>query len=129
MNPIFVIALVAVAIVFFIAFKGIRQSTGYSNADVKLFGEKIKTEVNFVLLDVRTPAEVAQGSIKGSQNIDVSAADFKEKIAVLDKDKTYLVYCRSGARSVRACNIMSENGFKNLVNLQGGYQAWTSYSK
>jgi rhodanese-related sulfurtransferase len=129
MNPIFVVALVAVAIVFFMAFKGIRQTGTFINADARLFAEKIKLGGNIVIVDVRTPSEVAQGAIKDSINVDVSAPDFKGKIAGLDKEKTYMVYCRSGVRSVRACNIMSENGFKNLVNLQGGYQAWTSYSK
>ena len=65
MNPIFVVALVAVAIVFFMAFKGIRQSNVFSSIDIKSFADKIKTEQGIIILDVRTPAEFAQGSIKG----------------------------------------------------------------
>ena len=129
MNPIFVITLVAVAIVFFMAFKGIRQSNAFLNLDVKSFAEKIMTDKEAIILDVRTPAEFAQGAIKGAINIDVNASNFKEKVSTLDKEKSYLIYCRSGMRSVKACNIMSENGYRQLFNLLGGYQAWSSNIK
>lgn len=129
MNPIFVITLVAVAIVFFMAFKGIRQSNAFLNLDVKSFAEKIIKDKEVIILDVRTPAEFAQGAIKGAINIDVSASNFKDKVATLDKEKSYLIYCRSGMRSVKACNIMSENGYRQLFNLLGGYQAWSSNVK
>ena len=129
MNPIFVVALVAVAIVFFMAFKGIRQSNVFSSIDIKSFADKIKTEQGIIILDVRTPAEFAQGSIKGSINLDVNDLNFKDKISSFDKEKSYLIYCRSGMRSVKACNIMAENGFTKMFNLLGGYQAWSSNLK
>jgi len=84
----------------------------------------LMTESNVVVLDVRTPKETAEGMIEGAIEIDVKASDFKEKIQQLDKDKKYLVYCRSGRRSVTACTAMEEVGFENLVNLKGGYKAW-----
>jgi rhodanese-related sulfurtransferase len=129
MNPIFVVALVAVAIVFFMAFKGIRQSNAFSNLDVKSFAEKIMKDKEVIILDVRTPAEFAEGAIKGAINIDVNASNFKEKVSTLDKEKSYLIYCRSGMRSVKACNLMAENGFNKMFNLLGGYQAWSSNIK
>jgi rhodanese-related sulfurtransferase len=129
MNPIFVITLVAVAIVFFMAFKGIRQSNAFLNLDVKSFAEKIMKDKEVIILDVRTPAEFAEGAIKGAINIDVNASNFKEKVSTLEKEKSYLIYCRSGMRSVKACNIMSENGYRQLFNLLGGYQAWSSNIK
>jgi rhodanese-related sulfurtransferase len=129
MNPIFIVTLVAVAVVFFMAFKGVKLNNCYENTDVKGFSDKLKNEKDVVLIDVRTSAEVASGAINGAINIDVSATDFKEKIAKLDKEKTYLVYCRSGARSARACSIMCEGGFTKLVNLQGGYMAWSATVK
>ena len=129
MNPIFVVALVAVAIVFFMAFKGIRQSNAFSNLDVKSFAEKIMKDKEVIILDVRTPAEFAESAIKGAINIDVNASNFKEKVSTLDKEKSYLIYCRSGMRSVKACNLMAENGFNKMFNLLGGYQAWSSNIK
>jgi rhodanese-related sulfurtransferase len=111
------------------AFKGIRQSNAFLNLDVKLFAEKIMKDKEVIILDVRTPAEFAEGAIKGAINIDVNASNFKEKVSTLDKEKSYLIYCRSGMRSVKACNIMSENGYRQLFNLLGGYQAWSSNIK
>lgn len=124
-NPVFIITILAVAAVFFMAMRGVKQSAYYQNASVKGFKEKMNGE-KVVIVDVRTPEEVAQGAIKGAININLNSADFSQKISELDKDKTYLVYCRSGARSARACNILSNKGFTKLVNLQGGYLAWAA---
>lgn len=77
------------------------------------------------ILDVRTQEEFAEGNIPNSINIDYYSTDFKEKIASLDKSKTYLVYCRSGKRSASSCTIMEELEFKKIYNLLGGYLAWS----
>jgi rhodanese-related sulfurtransferase len=88
--------------------------------------KKMMNEPNVVILDVRTPQETAEGKIEGAIEIDVLDASFDEKIKALDKDKTYLVYCRSGKRSVKSCNAMADQGFNNLYNLLGGYNAWSA---
>ena len=77
-----------------------------------------------LLLDVRTPNEVAQGSIKGNTNIDYFGANFKTELAKLDKNKPVYVYCRSGNRSGKSMQIMTDMGFKEVYNLIGGYSAW-----
>lgn len=79
-----------------------------------------------VILDVRTPQEVAQGTITDQAlNIDVTnRALFDQEIEKLDKDKTYLVYCRSGRRSRVAGEEMARRGFKKVYNLKGGILAW-----
>ena len=69
------------------------------------------------LIDVRTPAEFAEGYVKGAVNIDVSAADFEAQIASLDKTASYNVYCRSGNRSATAVEIMRNAGFTNVTDL------------
>lgn len=73
-----------------------------------------------VIIDVRTPAEFAGGKLPGAKNIDIFSKDFTNQIDKLDKDKTYLLYCRSGNRSGQACNIMAGLGFTKLYNLAGG---------
>jgi phage shock protein E len=78
----------------------------------------------FKILDVRTPEEFALNYVKGALNIDVKAADFAKKIAKLDRDGTYLVYCKGGVRSARAMNLMKEAGFKQVYNLAGGLKKW-----
>jgi phage shock protein E len=69
-----------------------------------------------VLLDVRTPAEHAAGHVAGALLIDVTAPDFADRVAELDRDARYLVYCRSGNRSKDAIAIMAGLGFTDLVD-------------
>jgi rhodanese-related sulfurtransferase len=88
--------------------------------------EKMNGKRRTVLLDVRTPEETAQGKIAGAIEVNVLADDFVEKINNLDKKKTYLVYCRSGRRSLRAIESMAATGFSKLYNLKGGYNAWSA---
>lgn len=71
---------------------------------------------DIIVIDVRTPDEIAQtGAIENSINIDFKASDFKEKISVLDKDKEYILFCKSGNRSRQASKIMAEMGFSNKL--------------
>ena len=88
--------------------------------------KKMMHQPNVVILDVRTPEETALGKIDGAIEIDVKDPSFDQKIQALDKEKTYLVYCASGGRSVKSCNKMANLGFNNLYNLVGGYTAWSS---
>lgn len=77
-----------------------------------------------VLLDVRTPAEIAEINIDGHIAINIQQPGFMEEVAQLDKNKTYFVYCRSGNRSGQACKYMATQGFEKLYNLKGGMLAW-----
>lgn len=74
------------------------------------------------IIDVRTPEETAQGMVAGALNIDLQAGDFRDRIAELDRDGRYLLYCRSGNRSAQAATIMSELGFTDVVDA-GGFDA------
>jgi rhodanese-related sulfurtransferase len=80
----------------------------------------------FVILDVRTPAEFSAGHLAGAINIDFNADDFETKAGQLDKNKNYLVYCRTGHRSSGAVAMMKQNGFKSLKNMDGGISEWIS---
>lgn len=81
-------------------------------------------DTNVITIDVRTPGEVAEGYIDGADLfIDVNG-DFNTEIAKLDKSKTYLVYCRSGARSSAAAKMMEAKGFNSIYNLSGGISSW-----
>jgi len=77
------------------------------------------------IIDVRTPAEYAQGHLRGAVNIDVQATTFASQIAALPQDGTYLLYCRSGARAGQAKTIMNQAGFTDVTNL-GSLQAASS---
>lgn len=70
-----------------------------------------------LILDVRTPTEVAEGHLEGALFVDFMADDFREKVVTLDRSADYIVYCRSGNRSGQAVVIMAELGFTGeLVN-------------
>lgn len=77
-----------------------------------------------VIMDVRTPQEFAEGYIENAVNIDFYAETFRDKLNKLDKNKTYLVYCRSGVRSTNALNMMTELNFREAYNMLGGLIAW-----
>ena len=100
----------------------------YTDISAAEFAE-LKKEKNHVVLDVRSPFEQAEGSIPGNILIDMFDPNFAQKIAKLDKTKTYLVYCRSGNRSKTACSLMARQGFENLYNLRGGIGAWKALQK
>lgn len=88
------------------------------------FSQKINNTPDAVILDVRTPEEFAGGFIANAVNMDYNGADFNGEVSKLDKNKTYLVYCLSGKRSASAAAYMRSNGFKNVINLEGGILAW-----
>lgn len=93
------------------------------DVDQEVFMNKMK-EPNTILLDVRTTDEYTQGHIPNSQQIDLTSADFNEKVGKLDKSKTYLVYCAGGTRSAKAANIMINQKFDKVYNLLGGFSHW-----
>jgi rhodanese-related sulfurtransferase len=76
------------------------------------------------VLDVRTPEEFAEGHVAGATLIDFYEPDFAERIAALDRDATYVVYCRSGNRSGQATALMAEQGFSAVHDVDGGVLAW-----
>ena len=76
------------------------------------------------VIDVRTPEEYALGYIEGAILIDYKASDFQASISALNRNITYLIYCRSGNRSGKASIIMDSLGFKKIYDLKGGYMNW-----
>jgi rhodanese-related sulfurtransferase len=89
-----------------------------------LFHDSIqKTEIQ--LLDVRTSSEFNNGHLKGAFQADwTNFEQFKERVASLDKNKTLYVYCLAGSRSASAQEWLLNQGFKNVINLKGGINAW-----
>jgi len=86
---------------------------------------QFEADENAVILDVRTEAEYNEGSIPNAINIDIYEGQaFMEHLEALDKSKNYYVYCRSGARSAKACEVMNNLGFDNAYNLLGGFLEW-----
>ncbi|MEL7561708.1 rhodanese-like domain-containing protein [Dehalogenimonas sp. 4OHTPN] len=81
-------------------------------------------KADFIILDVRTPAEFAAGHLAGAILIDFNAGSFRTEVENLDKSKRYLVYCRTSNRSGQAVAVMKELGFKEVYDMDGGIVAW-----
>ena len=73
------------------------------------------------LIDVREADEFASGHLPGAINLPLS--DFLERYGELDKDKSYHIICRSGARSAQACAFLAGEGY-DVINVAGGTSAW-----
>jgi rhodanese-related sulfurtransferase len=116
-----IVALIASALLL----AGCSSSSSAIDLSVTEFSSKI-TESGVVTLDVRTPAEFAEGYIKGARLIDFQSGNFENEIATLDKNATYAVYCRSGNRSGQAVKVMQDAGFTNVFNMNGGVIEWAN---
>lgn len=95
-----------------------------SDIDINTAKNMLAQSPEIVLLDVRTPEEIALGKIGEAIELDFTSPDFKEKVALLDKNKEYLVYCAAGGRSAKAVHMMKELGFEKTYNLKAGYTGW-----
>lgn len=84
---------------------------------------------NVVILDVRTPEEFNAGYIPGAILINYKDSTFAQQINALNKNKHYLVYCKSGNRSNKTVQHMLNNGFKNVRQLEDGYSKWEVQEK
>ena len=81
-------------------------------------------EKDVVLIDCRQPNEFEYGHLPNALSMDYFGAAFYDQLEGLEQDKTYLVYCRSGRRSLRTCTLMQNSGFERVYNLEGGLKVW-----
>ena len=98
------------------------------NVGVEQF-DKLRDNKANVILDVRTEKEFKAGHIPGATLVDFNSPDIDERIAKLDKSKTYLIHCAAGVRSAKACKKLEAAGFTNLVQLPAGFQGWKKAGK
>lgn len=77
----------------------------------------------FVLLDVRDDAEWEQAHLEGA--IHIPLEELESRLDQLDPSKETIVYCHVGERSVDACLILWNAGFRKLRNMTGGIDAWS----
>ena len=105
------------------------QTNKFKTVDVTEFAKAV-SDTSYVVLDVRTPAEHAEGHIPGTHfNIDVLDDGYAEAaLKTLPKDKPIALYCRSGNRSKTAARILTENGFE-VVELGKGFLGWSAAGK
>lgn len=100
-----------------------------SNSAIKTISvsefENLIKENKGILVDVRTTGEFQAGHIEGAKLITIDA-NFEKNIKSINKEEPFLVYCKSGRRSMNAAKILESNGFTKIYNLNGGFKAWSS---
>jgi phage shock protein E len=101
-----IVVIITISIMFGI-FKNI-----FSNADTTQMKDIISKGA--FLVDVRTPAEFAEGNVKGSVNIPLDQV--QNQLAKFKGKENIVVFCRSGNRSSQAKSILEQNGFTNVTN-------------
>lgn len=116
--------LVALASLFFVACHSSAQ-----NIDANVFEQKLNAG-GAQVLDVRTAGEFIGGHLKNVLQADwTDREQFVERTKHLDKNKTLLIYCASGIRSAQAAAFLKQEGFREVINLQGGIAAWNAAGK
>ncbi len=114
-----------------VSFTGLfgQSKQDFRSVDVVEF-EKAVADTAYMVLDVRTAAEHAEGHIPGTHyNIDVLEEGFKQEVLkALPKDRPVALYCRSGNRSKTAARILFDNGYQ-VLELATGFKGWVAAGK
>ncbi|GLB51270.1 NADH oxidase [Neptunitalea chrysea] len=110
-----------VVVVGYVAENG--NKGNYEEVNVTAAKTLINETKDLTILDVRNPGELHNnGSIERATNIPLD--DLRNRLDELSKDKPILVYCAKGLRGYLSSLILAQNGFKNIYNLAGGFNAW-----
>jgi rhodanese-related sulfurtransferase len=97
---------------------------GPAEIEPKALGERIAwADPSLLVLDVRTPGEYAVGHLPGAVNIPHS--ELAARIADIPRDRDIVVYCRTGARTRQALDLLKKAGFERLFHLKGDYTRWS----
>jgi rhodanese-related sulfurtransferase len=79
---------------------------------------------DLVLIDVSTPREYEDLHLDGAINVNLFSRFFKTRLDVMDKSRTYVIYCKMGGRSKIAKKLMQRLGFRKVYNIVGGTLLW-----
>lgn len=99
--------------------------TSCSQNKSKPITELSQNDINSgILVDVRTPEEFNAGHINNALNINWFDANFAKSFENIDKNETIYLYCKKGGRSAKAAHLLDSLGYKKIMDLEGGYDAW-----
>ena len=99
------------------------QTIGIEQITTDQLAEMMNEEHQDVLyIDVREPHEFSDGHINGMVNFPLS--ELENTYDQILEDKTIVIFCRSGNRSLQAANMLKDRGYQDLVNVKGGILDW-----
>lgn len=93
--------------------------------DSESLSKRLEEGEDVLLVDIRTPAEMAQGMIPEALQLPMHLIPIR--MSELPQDRDVVLYCRSGARSYQACAYMMQQGYGRVLNLRGGIIAWARH--
>ena len=122
--PIFIICLG-----FMLPLLSAQENTRIMTVSVKEAADLIDKHVgdsDFAILDIRTPGEFQSGHLQSAILIDFYSQTFADQLSRLDKEKKFLIYCRTGNRSTKSLEIFKKLKFQNVYHMASGISAWQS---
>ena len=130
MKKIIILAIIIIAVILISKSRDkektiitVETQSESQNLNWQEFQSKASSD-NAVVVDIRTAGEYNAGKLFPDALVDFDyyESDFEQKVSELDKDKTYLIYCRSGNRSGKSIQIFEKYGLK-VYDLDGGHKA------
>ncbi|MFC5051544.1 molybdopterin-synthase adenylyltransferase MoeB [Rubritalea spongiae] len=103
-------------------FCGLPSTSTMKEITVLELKEKLDTGLDGILVDVRTPEEVAAAALDGTQRIPLQ--ELPQRYREIPTDKTIYIHCKAGGRSAKACSFLADQDITNTVNIKGGIDAW-----
>ena len=82
----------------------------------------LKKDPDAIILDVRTPIEYEADHLENAVNFNYLSRTLSEDIDLLDPQKSYYIYCKTGRRSLRVCTLLKNAGFKQVFNIDKGIE-------
>ncbi|MBL4870097.1 MAG: rhodanese-like domain-containing protein [Robiginitomaculum sp.] len=95
-----------------------------THVDIHEAHKQLTSNPEIMILDLRTEEEFELFYIEGAVNVDATEKYFAFEIGELDKDKTYLIHCHSGDRSLKALDEFKKQGFKHIIHMDSGMREW-----
>jgi len=94
--------------------------------NVEELKNKMDSEHQFILIDVRTEKEYLAGHIENARWLPRGFLEFKIQKIISDPETEIIVYCKRGSRSALSAYTLMEMGYKNVLNLEGGFEEWVN---
>ncbi|QIK38742.1 rhodanese-like domain-containing protein [Caldichromatium japonicum] len=93
--------------------------------DSESLSQRLKDPCPPLLIDIRTPTEMAQGIIPNARLLPMHLVPLR--LNEIPNDREAVIYCRSGARSYHVCAYLMQQGYDRVINLRGGIIAWARH--
>ncbi len=94
------------------------------HVSVQRLADSLKSQQDILLLDIRTEAEYQAGHIRGATWLPRGKLEFDIQKLTTDPEARIVLYCRTGGRSALGVASLNGLGYKNVVDLDGGFKAW-----